>query len=300
RALHRVIQVAIDTGYLPEDFTYHDQDSVKSIPAANVLLLVTGSQGEGRAALARIADDDHPTISLDPGDAVIYSSRTIPGNEKSVLRVQNKLADMGVSVITDNDALVHVTGHPRRDELKEMFEWTSPKLLVPMHGESRHLQENAKLAKAAGIKSVPDVRNGKMVRLAPNGGTIIDEAPTGRLYRDGKLIIPEGEGSVRERRKLAHVGIIFVSVVTNEKGDVIADPDATLDGVPFETHDGSSMEDLVLDTIDATVEGMNPKRRRDPDALADSVKRAVRNAVDQVWRKRPIVKVLVSVVERKR
>ncbi|MEL7302163.1 MAG: ribonuclease J, partial [Pseudomonadota bacterium] len=300
RALHRVIQVAIDTGYLPEDFSYHDQDAVKTIPAGNVLLLVTGSQGESRAAMSRIADDDHPAISLDRGDTVIYSSRTIPGNEKSVLRVQNKLADHGITVITDNDALVHVTGHPRRDELQEMFSWTKPQLMVPMHGEARHLQENARLAKAAGIKSVADVRNGAMVRLAPKGGEIVDDAPVGRVYRDGKLLIPEGEGSVRERRKLSHVGIIFASVVTDRQGNVVADPDATLDGVPFETDDGSSMEDLVLDTIDATVDRMNPKRRRDPDALADSVQRAIRSAVDQVWKKRPIVKVLVSVVERRK
>lgn len=298
RALHRVIQVAIDTGYLPEDFEYLDQDAVKSIPASDVVLLVTGSQGESRAALARISTDDHPAISLDRGDTVIYSSRTIPGNEKSVLRIQNSLADQGIEVITDNEALVHVTGHPRRDELREIYGWTKPKFMVPMHGEPRHLLEHAKLAKSLGIPSIADVRDGRMITLAPNPGKAIDDVPVGRLYRDGKLIISAGEGSVRERRKLAAVGIVFVSVVVDQRGNILTEPDATLDGIPFETADGTSFEDIVIDAIDQTVDHLNPKKRRDPDGLADSVRRAVRSAVEQAWGKRPIVKVLVSVVQK--
>jgi len=296
RALQRVIQVAIDTGYLPEDFEFYDQNTIRQVPPSEVLILATGSQGEMRAAMARIADNEHPAISLDRGDTVIYSSRTIPGNEKSVLRVQNKLAEMGVTVITDADALVHVTGHPRRDELEDMYAWVKPAFLVPMHGEPRHLLEHAKMAEAHGIKSIANVRNGSVVRLAPKPGEIVDDVPVGRYFRDGKLVLPAGEGSVRERRKLSQVGIVFVCVVIDKSGNVVADPDATLDGLPFEMADGYAFEDLVLDTIDGTLASIPQRRRRDPDALADSVKRAVRAAVDQAWGKRPIVKVIVSVV----
>lgn len=298
RALQRVINVAIDAGYLPEDFDFRDQDQAKQFPPGEVLLLVTGSQGESRAALARIADDEHPEISLDPGDMVIYSSRTIPGNEKSVLAVQNKLADMGVKVMTDADGLVHVTGHPRRAELAEAFALLKPKAVVPMHGESRHLLENARLARESGAASINTVRNGKMVRLAPGPLEIVDEVPVGRMFRDGRLILSEGEGSVRERRKLSMVGIVFVAITIDRGGNVVAEPDATLDGVPFEAADGTSMDELVLDAIDGVLDNIPQRRRRDPDALADTVKRTVRGAVEQAWGKRPIVKVIVSVLER--
>lgn len=298
RAIHRVINVAIDAGYLPEDFEYLDQDAAKRLPASEVVLLVTGSQGESRAALARIADDTHPTISLDRGDLVIYSSRTIPGNERTVLRVQNKLAEMGVDILTDAEAKVHVTGHPRRDELTTLYGWVQPKFLVPMHGEPRHLLEHAKLAKQQGIKSIAHVRNGMAVRLAPNAGDVVDEVPVGRVYRDGKLLISEGEGSVRERQKLSLYGIIFVTITVDRGGNVVAPPDAALDGIPFETADGTSFEDIVLDAIDNTLDNVTPKKRRDPDGLAETVRRTVRSAVEQAWGKRPIVKVIVSQTER--
>ncbi|MEO1708814.1 MAG: ribonuclease J [Pseudomonadota bacterium] len=300
RALHRVIQVGIDAGYLPEDFTYFDQDAAKRMPASEVCILVTGSQGERRAALARIADNQHPAISLDRGDIVIYSSRTIPGNEKEVLYVQNNLAEMGVEVITDADKLVHVTGHPRRDELAELYSWVKPKYLVPMHGEARHLLEHARFAKEHGIDSVNRVRDGDMVRVAPKPGEIIDEVPVGRMYRDGRLVISSDEGSVRERLKLSNVGIIVVAITMDRGGNVLGEPDAILDGVPYETMSGEPIEDLVFDAVDSTLDGLNPRRLRDPDATAESVMRAVRSTVDQIWGKRPIVKVLVNVVDTRR
>lgn len=294
RALHRVIQVAIDAGYLPEDFTYLDQDAAKRIPASETVMLVTGSQGEARAALARISDGNHPTISLDRGDIVIYSSRTIPGNDRTVLRVQNNLAEMGVEIITDADNLVHVTGHPRRDELTTFYGWTKPRFLVPMHGEPRHLLEHAKLAKQHGVAAITDLRNGRVVRLAPNPGEIVDEVPVGRLYRDGRLLLPEGEGSVRERVKLSIYGIIVVAFTIDRRGDLVTDPDAILDGIPFESADGQSFEDLVLDAVDSALDNVSARRRRDADALAETVRRTVRSTVEQAWGKRPIVKVIVS------
>ena len=191
RAMHRVIQVAIDTGYLPHDFRFSDQQEFSYIQPDEVVALVTGSQGEPRAALNRISERQHPEISLSDGDMVIFSSRTIPGNEKPIGRIQNDLARMGVEIVTDADALVHVTGHPRREELRQMYGWVKPQIALPMHGEIRHLKEHAKIARAAGVPQVLTPINGEMVRLAPGKAQIVDEVPVGRLFRDGRLILAE-------------------------------------------------------------------------------------------------------------
>ena len=168
----------------------------------------------------------------DKGDLVIFSSRTIPGNERTVGRIQNRLIDLGCEIVTDGDALVHVTGHPRREELKEMYGWVKPRIAIPMHGEARHLSEHAKLARAAGVNEVLDVRNGDMVRLAPGAAEIVDEAPVGRLFRDGDLLVPSDDGPVRERRSLAFAGIVVVALARSGAGEVVADAEIALDGVP--------------------------------------------------------------------
>jgi ribonuclease J len=296
RAMHRVIRVAKDTGYLPEDFAALDQQAFGFLDAHDVVLLATGSQGEGRAALARIAEDDHPEISLGKGDLVIFSSRPIPGNEVSIGRVQNNLVKLGCDIITDSDALVHVTGHPRRDELKQIYTWLKPKLVVPMHGEPRHLHENAKLAREVGVPDTHVVYDGQMLRMLPGKAAHVDEVPTGRKYRDGKLIVPSGEGPVRERRKLAFCGIICVALALEQDGTVAADPEVALDGIPKETADGRAMEELVISAVEGTLDSIPPKRRKDDAKVADAVRRAVRAAVDQAWGKKPIVKVLVCLV----
>ena len=300
RALHRVIQVAIDTGYLPPDFRYLDQREFSYVGAQDVVALITGSQGEPRAALARIAANQHPEISLAKDDMVIFSSRTIPGNEKSVGTIQNELARMGIQVVTDNDALVHVTGHPRRDELQQMYAWTKPKIAIPMHGEIRHLKEHARLARSAGVQQVLTPVNGEIVLLAPGRAGIIDEAPVGRIFRDGRLLIPAESGSVRDRRKLAVVGLVAVSIVLSRRGEIVADPQVMLDGVPAEDARGNSMHDIVLDAVDGTLDGIPAARRRDPELVREAVRRSVRAAVDQIWGKKPIAKVMMTVLDEPR
>ncbi|HYD16122.1 MAG TPA: ribonuclease J, partial [Hyphomicrobium sp.] len=176
RALHRVIDVAIETGYLPQGFRYVDQQQFKELKRSKTVCLCTGSQGEPRAAMARIAENEHPDISLDKGDLAIFSSRTIPGNEKAVGWIQNSLVRMGVEVLTDTEALVHVTGHPRRGELRQLYAWTRPKIAIPMHGEARHLNAHAELAREAGVAEVQVAYNGEMVRLSPGPARIIDDA----------------------------------------------------------------------------------------------------------------------------
>ncbi len=298
RALHRVIEVARETGYLPQGFRYLDQDQFTYIDRHDIVLLCTGSQGEQRAALARIAEEEHPEISLDKGDVVIFSSRTIPGNEKAVGRIQNNLARNGCEILTDNEALVHVSGHPRRDELRQMYRWMRPKIAVPMHGEARHLKAQAQLAREMGVETTFTLTDGEILRLAPDPA-IIDDAPVGRLFRDGRLLVPEAEGPVRDRRKLSIVGVVVVSFAVSRKGAVLGEPQALIDGVPEQTADGDSMLDVVLDAVDGTLRSIPPNVRKNPDNLAESVRRSVRAAVNQAWGKKPICKVLVNVVDTK-
>jgi len=296
RALHRVIEVAVDTGYLPQGFRYLDQDQFSTLQRRDVVLMCTGSQGEPRAALARIAEEEHPDISLDKGDVVIFSSRTIPGNEKAVGRVQNNLARNGCDLLTDGEALVHVSGHPRRDELRRMYGWLRPKVVVPMHGEARHLKAQAELAREQGAQVVLGLLDGEIARLAPDP-SVIDDAPVGRLFRDGRLLVPEADGPVGARRKLAAVGIVIVSLCLSRRGELLSEPQAVLDGVPAETADGEDMLDVVLDAIDGTWRSIPGPGRKSADLVSEAVRRAVRAAVAQAWGKKPICKVLVNVVD---
>ena len=296
RALHRAIQVAIDTGYLPQGFQWSDQQEFSYLAPDKVLALVTGRQGETRAALARIADNDHPEVSLSKGDLIVFSSRTIPGNEKSISRIQNKLARMGVDIVTDNEALVHVTGHPRRDELRQMYAWVRPRIAVPMHGEFRHLREHARIAREASVPEIVTPINGEVVLLAPGPARIVDQAPVARLFRDGRLLVPGEGGAVRERRKLAFVGLAAISLVMSRKGEILADPEIALDAIPYVDATGTSLEDIVFDAVEGTMKGIPPARRRDPDMVREALRRSVRSAIDQAWGKKPIVKVFVAVV----
>jgi ribonuclease J len=298
RAMHRIIEVAMATGYLPSDFRYHDQDHFSYLEPDEVVLLCTGSQGEPRAALARIAEDQHPHVKLTKGDLVIFSSRTIPGNERGVGQIQNRLVDLGCDIVGDGDALVHVTGHPRREELKEMYGWVRPKIAIPMHGEARHLVEHAKLARACGVREVLTIRNGDMVKLAPAPAQVVDEAPVGRIFRDGRLLVGSADGPVRERRALAFAGVVIVSFVLSGRGELMASPEVMLDGVPAADAEGGTMADIVLEAVENTIDSLQASRRRDKELVREAVRRAVRAAVEDAWGKRPIAKVLVTQLHR--
>jgi ribonuclease J len=296
RSMHRMIDVAMATGYLPQNFKYHDQERFSYLEPHEVVVLCTGSQGEMRAALARIAEDQHPDIGLGKGDLVIFSSRTIPGNERVVGRIQNRLIDLGCELVTDGDALVHVTGHPRREEMKEMYAWVKPRVAIPVHGEARHLHEHAKLARAAGVKEVLEVRNGDIVRLAPGPAEIIDEAPVGRVFRDGRLLVPSDDGPVRERRALAFAGMVIVGIALSARGELLAEAQVALDGVPAADAKGKAMVDIVLDAVDGTMRSLPANRRKDGNTVREAVRRAVRSAVEDAWGKRPIAKVMLTQV----
>lgn len=296
RAMHRIIQVAQETGHLPEHIELLTEDDYGHLPREKVVALCTGSQGEPRAALARVAAGAHPRVSFATGDKVVFSSRTIPGNEKAVASVQNDLSDLGVEIISDSNALVHVSGHPRRGELEQMYDWVKPAGVVPMHGEARHLREHASFARACGVPHVAASRNGTMIRLAPDALDIIDDVPSGRLYKDGRLLVSSDDSTVRERRKLSFVGLVAVSVVLDARGEVAAEPQVALRGLPDADMQGAALVDIALDAVDGALAGIPRPRRRDRETVGEAVRRAVRAAIYQAWGKRPICSVMVSVV----
>ncbi|MCS3759962.1 ribonuclease J [Bradyrhizobium sp. 62B] len=287
RAMERVVQVARETGYLDGVQNFRSPEVYGHLPQDKVLALCTGSQGEPRAALARIANDDHPEITLNRGDSVIFSSRTIPGNEKAVGSIINNLVLQGVEIITDRDALVHVSGHPRRDELRDLIAWTRPQLLIPVHGEALHLHEHAKLARAAGVPRVLVCRNGDLVKLGPGDPGIVGEVPSGRLYKDGTILEDSKSRAVVERRRMAFSGCAFVAIAMTEQGELADDPEVDLVGIPEKNRAGDPFDDIVFDAVVSTVEGLPKARRRDADALAESVRRAVRAVINEHWGKKP-------------
>jgi ribonuclease J len=288
RAMERVVQVARECGYLDGTKSFRGMDLYGHFPADKVLAICTGSQGEPRAALARIANNDHPAVTLNKGDTVIFSSRTIPGNEKAVGSIINGLVAQGVEVITDRTHLVHVSGHPRRDELRDIIAWVRPQILIPVHGEALHLSEHAKLARTAGVPKVITCRNGDLVKLGPGDPGIIDELPAGRLYKDGTILEDAKSRAVVERRKMGFAGCAFVAIAMTEKGELADDPEVDLIGIPEKNAAGEVLDEIVFDVVVSTVEGLPRARRRDPDALAESVRRAVRAAVNEEWGKKPL------------
>lgn len=296
RAMERVVQVARETGHLDGIQPFRGPDTYGYLPPDKVVALCTGSQGEPRAALARIAQDNHPEVTLGRGDCVIFSSRTIPGNEKAVSQVINGLIDQNITVITDRTHLVHVSGHPRRDELAELIGWIRPQVLVPVHGEPLHLSEHAALARSLGVPRVIECRNGDLVRLAPDPAEIVDEVPHGRLYKDGSLIVESESRSFSERRRLSFSGFVTVALAINEKGALMADPEIELLGIPEKGARGEVIAEAVAEAVLATVETLPRPRRRDPDTVAEVVRRAVRAAIASHWGKKPLCHVHVLTV----
>ena len=291
RSLHRIMGIAKELGMLEGLPQVHDQDAYKSIPRNKCVLVCTGSQGEARAAIARIARGDHPVIDLNAGDRMIFSSWAIPGNEREVIDIQNLLIDKGVEVITQNDALVHVTGHPRRDELRKLYSWVKPQVLVPVHGEAMHLDAHAKLGRQEGIPDVCEARNGDLVRLFPEPMAYPAEVRTGELYLDGLVLCTPEESGVKGRRRLSFGGMIVVSLCVNSNGHVVAGPDLVVEGLP-ETEDESVVE-LVEQTVAGVIKSMPPKRRSDTEVLNSALFKAIRGEVNAFWGRKPNVSVFV-------
>ncbi len=295
RAMDRIVQIARETGYFEGVPAFRSVDAYGALPPKKVVALCTGSQGEPRAALARIAEEQHPDIKFARGDRVIYSARTIPGNEKAVGRVINGLIEQGIEVITDRTHLVHVSGHPRRAELEDLISWVKPQVLIPVHGEALHLTEHAALARRCGVRRVIECRNGDLVRLSGDA-RIIDEVPAGRVYKDGKLLVEADARTVADRRRLSFAGSVSVALALTQDGRLVDEPSCDLVGIPERDRDGGLMHEAVHDAILETFESLPRARRRDPDAVAEAVRRAVRAAIAERWGKKPMCHVHVLAV----
>ena len=294
RSLQRVIDVAGELGYLEDLPPFLAEVDYGYIPRENVVVLCTGSQGEPRAALAKLARDEFKHVALTAGDLVVFSSRTIPGNEKAILEIKNNLIDRGIKVLEDTDALVHVSGHPRQAELKRMYEWVRPKVLVPVHGEAAHLVGQGKFALANGVANVVQARNGDIVRLAPGEAGVVSQVPFGRVFKDGRLIGNEDQIGVRDRRKLSFAGHVVLNLVIDERFELIDEPDIVAIGVPETDRAGELLEDLMLDAAIGAVDSIPRARRKDLELLSEAVRRAVRAAANDAWGKKPIVTVFVT------
>ncbi|MDB5505689.1 MAG: ribonuclease [Devosia sp.] len=293
RALHRITTIAGELGMLAGLPPFLDQDAYRSLPRDKVVLLCTGSQGEARAAVSRIARGDHPIIELNAGDRVVFSSWAIPGNEREVIDIQNLFIDRGIDVITQRDGLVHTTGHPRREELKQLYAWTKPQVLVPVHGEASHLEAHAKLGREQGIPTVVHARNGDMVRLFPETERLPAEVRVGELYLDGLVLCTPEESGVKGRRRLSFGGHIVVSLVINRNGDVVAGPEMVMEGLPIVETDDEPFDQAVKKTVSNILRSLPAKRRADPDLLQTALHKAVRGEVNSLWGKKPNVTVFV-------
>lgn len=292
RAMDRVAMVARELGYLEGVPPFRSVDTYGYLPRDKVVALITGSQGEPRAALSRIALDEHPDIALSPGDTVV-SARAIPGNEIGISRIINALIRQGVEVITDRTHMIHVSGHPRREEMADMLRWVRPRILLPVHGEALHMHEHAVLAREVGVPEVVRCGNGDVVRLAPGPAEVVDEVPAARLYKDGKVLIEDASRTIADRRKLSFVGIVTVALALSDKGELAGDPRSEVIGLPERATDGRTFVSIVDEAVMETFDTLPRARRRDPRAVEESIIRGVRGTVAEAWGKKPIVRVLV-------
>ncbi|MEL6979052.1 MAG: ribonuclease J [Pseudomonadota bacterium] len=303
RAMKRMIDAALETGAIPDFPEQIDEDRAAELPARHVCYLLTGSQGEPRAALGRVSTDSHPSVSLAAGDLVVYSSRTIPGNEREVHRVYNRLSERGVRVIDADHANIHVSGHGYRDEMATMYRLLRPVISLPIHGEHRHLTEHARLAPGWGAERAIVAPNGKMVRLAGGGDgaespTIIEDVDAGRDYLDGETMVGALDGVIRSRLRLARQGHVTIVLVVDEEGELIADPEIRVIGAP-EDGDGwpSPLSEMIEEVVDAAVEKMSARDRRSDKQIQETAIGACRKLCDRRWGKKPEVTAVVVRLE---
>jgi len=286
RSLERILRVAQATGYL-EDFPPPISfDEAMRLPRSEVLIIATGGQGEPRAALGRIASGTHE-LKLVQNDTVIFSSRIIPGNEIAIGRIMNQLSELGVQIVTERQAHVHVSGHPGRPELIQMYDWVRPQIVVPVHGEQRHLAEHARLALNHGVNHAVVQKNGDVIRLAPGEPKKLDEVRVGRLVLDGDVILPADGSTVNERRRIGYGGLITVAVPVGDDGALAGTPLIRPFGVPVE----EDRDDFIADATDAATRAYSPSGNE--DQIREAVRLAVRRCATLWTGKKPLVEVML-------
>ena len=296
RAMKRVIDVATELGYLDDRESFLDEKQYNSLPRNQVVALCTGSQGEKRAALARISEGSHRHVSFAPGDMVIFSARTIPGNEVEVGTIVNQLLNQSVEVVTDRDALVHVSGHPRKGELEQLYQILKPELLIPVHGEALHLETQAQFAANCGIKQVLTLRNGEVIRISPGDAEVVDSVPNGVWLKDGNLLFSPEDTGTTERRQLSFSGCAIGIITINKKGKILDHPQVVLIGIPLKDQTEAYFEDIAADGLIEAINGIPEKKRSDIDLISEAARRGMRSAISKRWGKKPISKIVVQMV----
>jgi ribonuclease J len=290
RSLWRIDKAARENGYLTDLPRFLTEDEAGYIPRDRILMICTGSQGEPRAALSRIARDDHPHVVLETGDVVIFSSRIIPGNEKSINRLQNALVRLGVEIVTEEDHFVHVSGHPARDELVRMYQMVRPQIAVPVHGEARHLIAHAELAGACQVPQPLVIQNGDVVRLAASGAGVVDEVPVGRLASDGKGLLPVDGMALKDRRRVTFNGSAIATLVLDRRGDPLAPPTVSTIGL-VEPAAAEAAAPALRSAVERALDELPASLRRDDEAVRDAARRALRRILNERFGKRPLVEI---------
>jgi ribonuclease J len=290
RSLWRIDKAARENGYLTDLPRFLTEDEAGYIPRDRIVMICTGSQGEPRAALSRIARDDHPHVVLETGDVAIFSSRIIPGNEKSINRLQNALVRLGVEIITEEDHFVHVSGHPARDELVRMYQMVRPQIAVPVHGEARHLIAHAELAGECQVQQPLVIQNGDMVRLAASGAGVVGEVPVGRLASDGKGLLPLGGTALKDRRRVTFNGSAVASLVLDRRGEPLAPPTISTIGV-VEPAAAEAAAPALRSAVERALDELPASLRRDDEAVRDAARRALRRVLNERFGKRPLVEI---------
>jgi ribonuclease J len=292
RSLWRIDKAARENGYLADLPRFLTEEEAGYVPADRILLICTGSQGEPRAALNRIAREDHPHIVLEEGDVVIFSSRIIPGNEKAIGRLQNALVRLGVEIITTDDHFVHVSGHPCRAELARMYQMVRPRVAIPVHGEARHLQAHAQLAMECQVGDALIIENGDAIRIDAQGASIAGQVPSGRLASDGRRLLPMTGSALQQRRRVGNQGALVATIVVNHVGVLAAPPQVSLIGL-VEAQDSDDMQAKLRDAASAAVESLPKAMRRDDAQIKEVANRALRKAVNERIGKRALIDVQV-------
>ena len=286
RGMHRIVNAAKSVGLLGGLPDFVDEENAGYLPAEKTLILCTGSQGEYRAALSKIARDEHQHIVAEKGDTVIFSSKIIPGNEAGIMNLQNQFAKKDIKIITGKDEFVHVSGHPCQDELIEMYNLIQPKSIIPVHGEFRHLVANANLAKNNGIKKSLVIENGTVVKISSKDVSIDQQVESGRLYKDGKIIIYDYESPSNERSKISFTGLIVISIVL-QNNKIKSKPRIKMIGLPEFDEEGIKLSDWVNQALDNVISSKNKSGN-----LESKIKNAVIRQIREVWGKKPKVEII--------
>lgn len=293
RSIKRSVGIAIELGYIEDENIFITQEEFATTPRNKIVIILTGSQGEPRAALAKIANKEIKTIEFAKGDIIVYSSRMIPGNEKKILAVQNALVNQGIKIITNFDAKVHVSGHAKRGELKQMYSWVKPEILVPVHGQPMHLEAQAELGYEAQIPQIARLKDGDVLRLAPGAASIVDTVPIGKLFKDGKLLGDEFELGINMRRKLSNVGNITVSLLFTKQFSLIGAPKLAMFGVPSYDSEGYYISDLINEAIEDYLDALPYKLKKDRETVQKGCIKAIQKLFDDIWGKRPVISIII-------